>query len=38
MYYIDFNDPERRRVAKDSSRFYRQVIADRGFPDPGIIG
>lgn len=38
IYYVDFNDPERRRVPKDSSRFYKRVIADRGFPDPGIVG
>ncbi|KAK7508169.1 hypothetical protein BaRGS_00000408 [Batillaria attramentaria] len=38
IYYVDFDDPQRPRVAKDSAHFYKQVIADRGFPDPGLVG
>ena len=38
LYYVDFDDPQRPRLAKNSARFYKQVITDRGFPDPLIIG
>lgn len=38
IYYVDFDDPQRPRVPKDSSRFYKQVILNRGFPNPEIVG
>lgn len=34
IHYVNFSDPERPRTAKDSAKFYTQVIADNGFPAP----
>ena len=34
MHYVNFTDPERPRVQKASARYYAQIIADNGFPDP----
>ena len=34
MHYVDYNDPERPRTQKESARFYAQVVADHGFPEP----
>ena len=34
MHYVDFNDPKRPRTAKDSARYYAQVIKDNGFKKP----
>ena len=34
LTYVDFEDPNRPRIPKDSAKFYAQVIADNGFPDP----
>ncbi|XP_019629795.1 PREDICTED: lactase-phlorizin hydrolase-like [Branchiostoma belcheri] len=33
LYYVDFTDPERKRVPKESAGFYRDVIKHNGFPD-----
>ena len=33
LHYINFTDPARPRVPKDSSLYYGQIIADNGFPD-----
>ncbi|XP_043089133.1 beta-klotho [Puntigrus tetrazona] len=33
LFYIDFSDPERRRLPKTSAHFYRRVVRDNGFPD-----
>ena len=34
MHAVDMNDPERKRVAKASARYFAQVISDNGFPEP----
>ena len=34
LHYVNFSDPARPRVAKDSAKFYAEVIRDNGFPDP----
>ena len=34
LHYVNFSDPARPRTPKESSKFYRQVILDNGFPDP----
>ncbi|KAK7100532.1 hypothetical protein V1264_023466 [Littorina saxatilis] len=34
LYYVDFDNPQRPRVAKQSGTWYKGVIADHGFPDP----
>jgi len=37
LHYVNFTDPNRPRVAKDSARFYTQVIKDHGFPSQSPI-
>ena len=32
LYQVDFTDPSRKRTAKASVSFYRQLIADNGWP------
>ncbi|XP_064200440.1 beta-klotho [Anguilla rostrata] len=32
LFYVDFNSPDRARLPRTSAKFYRQVIADNGFP------
>jgi beta-glucosidase/6-phospho-beta-glucosidase/beta-galactosidase len=32
LYHVDFSDPGRRRTPKDSAAFYKQLIADNGWP------
>ncbi|KAG1934609.1 klotho [Pimephales promelas] len=32
LFYIDFSQPERRRIPKTSAHFYRRLIRDNGFP------
>lgn len=35
LHYVDFdNDPNLARVPKKSVSFFKQLIADNGFPDP----
>ncbi len=34
LYYVDFDDQDRPRTAKDSSFWYSQLILDNGFPPP----
>lgn len=34
LHYVDFNDPARKRVPKDSAKFYKQIIKDNGFVRP----
>ena len=37
LHFVDFdNDPNLTRVPKKSVSFFRQLIADNGFPDPGM--
>ena len=31
MHYVDFEDPDRVRTPKESSKFYAQIVADNGF-------
>ena len=38
LHHVDFSDPNRPRTPKDSAKFYAQVIADNGFPDPDPEG
>ena len=30
LYHVDFNDPERPRKAKESAKFYKEVIKNNG--------
>uniref|UniRef100_A0A672PQ90 Klotho beta n=1 Tax=Sinocyclocheilus grahami TaxID=75366 RepID=A0A672PQ90_SINGR len=32
LFYIDFSEPERRRLPKTSAHFYRRLVRDNGFP------
>ncbi|KAI8492837.1 hypothetical protein Bbelb_294340 [Branchiostoma belcheri] len=32
LHYVDFNDPNRPRTPKQSASFYKDVIANNGFP------
>lgn len=31
LHYVDFNDPDRARVAKDSAKWFKQLIRDNAF-------
>lgn len=31
LHYVDFTDPARPRIAKDSAKFFAQIISDNGF-------
>ena len=31
MHYINFSDPNRERIPKESSRFFSKIVADNGF-------
>lgn len=31
LYQVDFNDPQRKRVPKDSAYFYKDLISSNGF-------
>ncbi|XP_063224926.1 myrosinase 1-like [Bacillus rossius redtenbacheri] len=33
LYYVDFNDPDRPRVPKDSSKVYASMIKNRSLPE-----
>lgn len=30
LYQVDFNDPARQRLAKDSAKYYAEVIKNNG--------
>ena len=30
IHYIDFNDPELKRIPKESAKWYKMVIKERG--------
>ena len=30
LFYVDFNDPERKRTAKASAEFYAKIIKHNG--------
>uniref|UniRef100_A0A3B5AB79 Klotho beta n=1 Tax=Stegastes partitus TaxID=144197 RepID=A0A3B5AB79_9TELE len=32
LFYVDFSQPNRTRTPKTSAQYYRQVVADNGFP------
>lgn len=36
LHYVDFSNPARPRVAKESARFFKQLIVDNGFPEPTV--
>ena len=31
LHYVNFTDPDRKRIPKESSKFYTQIVADNGF-------
>ena len=31
LHYVNFSDPDRSRVPKESSKFYTRIVADNGF-------
>ena len=35
IYHVDFDDVTRPRTAKESARYYAQIVADNGFIEPG---
>ncbi|XP_071511185.1 lactase/phlorizin hydrolase-like [Diadema antillarum] len=37
MHYVDFNDPERPREAKQSARDYAEIIVNNGFKQPEFV-
>ena len=34
LYHVDYSDPQRKRTAKDSARWYRDLISKNGFYKP----
>lgn len=32
LYQVDFNDPARHRIAKDSVEYFKQLIVSNGWP------
>lgn len=32
LHYVNFSDPDRPRIPKDSVNTYAQIVADNGFP------
>ena len=36
IHRVNFSDPERKRVPKQSSKVYAKIVADNGFPANGI--
>ena len=37
IHFVDFeNDPNLTRVPKRSAKFFKQLIADNGFPEPDL--
>ena len=32
LHYVNFSDPERTRVPKDSAKFFKKLISNKGFP------
>ncbi|KAI8514032.1 hypothetical protein Bbelb_083560 [Branchiostoma belcheri] len=37
LHYVDFNDPNRPRTAKQSAGVYRDIVANNGFPEGAEI-
>lgn len=35
VYWVNFTDPTRPRVAKDSVAYLKKLISDNGFPEEG---
>ena len=31
LHYVNFTDPDRKRIPKESSKFYAQIVTDNGF-------
>ncbi|XP_021358662.1 lactase-phlorizin hydrolase-like, partial [Mizuhopecten yessoensis] len=38
LHYVDFTDPARDRIPKDSAKYYRQLIENNGFTPPTLSG
>ena len=36
LYYVDMDDPDRKRVPKASANYYKQIIQDNGFPEETV--
>lgn len=34
LYHVDYSDPQKKRTAKDSARWYRDLISQNGFYKP----
>ena len=34
IHYTNFSSPDRERIAKDSAKYFKQVVLDNGFPAP----
>lgn len=34
LYHVDFNNPNRPRTARASTRYYTEVITNNGMPQP----
>ena len=34
LHFVNFSDPERTRIPKESAKFLKQLIKDEGFPKP----
>ena len=32
IHRVNFSDPERKRIPKESAKVYRNIVADNGFP------
>lgn len=36
LFHVDFSDPNKPRTPKASAKYYSQLVADNGFPAPGL--
>ena len=38
IHRVNFSDPERKRIPKESAKVYRNIVADNGFPAEKLTG